>query len=391
MLKYSKNLYEKILRLIYDELIRTRPRRLYFLVVGSIAKNEISYLELKKENGRLLILSDLDLIVLADSISFIKYKLLEYNQITVKIAESLERNGIKTHISLTLMCPRLYKLLNFSNLNTINLYEIKIIKCPKSPKPCQIVEKPKKVIVSTEDCLNLVISSIADYIFVLVNKVRTKEAIYIISKRILSLFYALELSMGLTPRGFTDVPIIAEKNLEKINNFVGENELKLLYVIANFKKNCDLSYLKQNIRNLGYNISSDNDLLQLLLDFFENYVKKVLFHFVLNTSNYNIIELINKFEKRYKRLNYTMMLLYFFVLSLNYLTTRNNKYGSLSELIAMLIAILKYKLKLEDLLRILVLKFAVIMIYEGRNKVLSSIKLKNVGLSISNLWYKYMV
>jgi hypothetical protein len=391
MLKYSKNLYEKILRLIYDELIRIRPRRLYFLVVGSIAKNEISYLELKKENGRLLILSDLDLIVLADSISFIKYKLLEYNQITVKIAESLERNGIKTHISLTLMCPRLYKLLNLSKLNTINLYEIKIIKCPKSPKPCQIVEKPKKVIVSTEDCLNLVISSIADYIFVLVNKVRTKEAIYIISKRILSLFYALELSMGLTPRGFTDVPIIAEKNLEKINNFVGENELKLLYVIANFKKNCDLSYLKQNIRNLGYNISSDNDLLQLLLDFFENYVKKVLFHFVLNTSNYNIIELINKFEKRYKRLNYTMMLLYFFVLSLNYLTTRNNKYGSLSGLIAMLIAILKYKLKLEDLLRILVLKFAVIMIYEGRNKVLSSIKLKNVGLSISNLWYKYMV
>jgi hypothetical protein len=391
MLKYSKNLYEKILRLIYDELIRTRPRRLYFLVVGSIAKNEISYLELKKENGKLLILSDFDLIVLADFISFIKYKLLEYNQITVKIAESLERNGIKTHISLTLMCPRLYKLLNLSNLNTINLYEIKIIKCPKSPKPCQIVEKPKKVIVSTEDCLNLVISSIADYIFVLVNKVRTKEAIYIISKRILSLFYALELSMGLTPRGFTDVPIIAEKNLEKINNFVGENELKLLYVIANFKKNCDLSYLKQNIRNLGYNISSDNDLLQLLLDFFENYVKKVLFHFVLNTSNYNIIELINKFEKRYKRLNYTMKLLYFFILSLNYLTTRNNKYGSLSELIAMLIAILKYKLKLEDLLRILVLKFAVIMIYEGRNKVLSSIKLKNVGLSISNLWYKYMV
>jgi len=211
-----------------------------------------------------------------------------------------------------------------------------------------------------------------------------KEAIYILSKRILSLFYALELSMGLTPKGFTDVPIIAEKNPEKINNFIDEDELKLLYIIANFKKNCDLNYLKQSTRNLGYNISSDNDLLQLLLDFFENYIKKVLFYFVLNTNNCSIVKLIKKFENKCRKLNYAAVFIYFFF---NYFTTRNKKYESIPDLTA----VLKYKLKLEDLLRILVLKFAVIMIYEGRNKILSSTRLKDIGLSISNLWYKYMV
>jgi hypothetical protein len=384
MLKYSKNLYEKLLWLIYDELTKIKPRRLFLYIIGSLAKNEISYLELKEENGKLLILSDLDLIVFVDFISFIKYKLLGYNNIAVKITESLRRNGIKTHISLSLISPELYRLLKFFDFNTINLYEMKIIKCSKVSELCQIVEKSRKVTVRTEDCLNLVISSIADYIFVSINNVHAKEAIYILSKRILSLFYALELSMGLTPKGFTDVPTIAEKNSEKINGFIDEDELKLLYIIANFKKNCDLNYLKQSTRNLGYNISSDNDLLQLLLDFFENYVKKVLFYFVLNTNNCSIVKLIKKFEKNYRRLNHAVVFIYFFF---NYFTTRNKKYESIPDLTV----VLKYKLKLEDLLRILVLKFAVIMIYEGRNKVLSSTRLKDIGLSISNLWYKYMV
>ena len=230
-------------------------------------------------------------------------------------------------------------------------------------------------------------SSIADYIFVITNNVYTKEAIYLIVKRILSLLYALELSLGLTPKGFTDVPLVAENNFEKVSNIVGRNELKLLYIIANFKRNCDLNYLRQNIRDLGYNISSDNDLLQFLLGLFERYVRKILSHFGHSIGNGNIFKLIKEYEQKRKEQKPISILLNLMTLLPNRLILRDNRHRGIIELFI----IFRHKLRLGDFLRILVLKFSAILLYRGRDEVISSPKLKDIGHNIAHLWHEYMI
>ncbi len=382
-----QRLYEYLLLLVYNELTRVKPRRLFLYVIGSIAKNEISCLELENNDAEKLVISDLDLIALTDLTSFIKCKLLNCTKIADVITNTLRQKGIETHVSLTLTWPALYKLLRFFKFNTVNFYEMKKVKCSNINKRCHIIEKTKEPVINLEDALNLVISSIADYIFVAINDVRINEAMYIISKRVLSLLYALELSLGLTPKGFTEVPLVAENNFEIVSNIVERNELKLLYTMANFKRSCDLNYLKQSIRNLGYNISSDNDLLQFLLKLFERYVRKVLPYFGNNINNSNMFKFINEFEQSRKEQKLMTVFLNLLILSLNHLILRGNRCRDVIELIIMF----RRKLRLSDFLRILVLKFLTIILYRGRKEVASSTKLKDIGHNIVHLWYEYMI
>jgi len=47
--------------------------------------------------------------------------------------------------------------------------------------------------------------------------------------------------------------------------------------------------------------------------------------------------------------------------------------------------------RLHDFLRILVLKFYILMLYRRKSSVTTFHKLKDMGLNIINLWYRYMI
>ena len=382
--------YRLLLSLIYRILISSRPRKLALYVIGSVAKNEISCIELENKDRKKLVISDLDVMVVVDLRSFIKYMFLGYSKIGSTLTNILRSKGLETHISITILSLLPFKVLRNLRFNTINFYEMKRVICYGADTNCHIVEsteKTRKYVINPDDALDLIVSSIADYIFVVTDNVYIKEAVYLTAKRILSLFYALELSLGLTPKGFTEVPVVAENNFEKISNIVGRNELKLLYIIANFKRNCDINYLRQNIMDLGYNTSSDNDLLQFLLESFERYVRKILLHFGRNINNSNIFKFIKEYEKRRKEQKLMSVLLNLMVLLSNRLILRGNGRKDVIELIIMF----RHRLRLSDILRILVLKFLAIILFRGRNEVLSSPKLKDIGHNIAHLWHKYMI
>jgi len=382
-----QSLYEYLLLLIYNELTRIKPRRLFLYVIGSIAKNEISCLELENDDAEKLVISDLDLIALTDLISYIKCKLFNCTKIADVITNTLRRKGIETHVSLTLTWPALYKLLRFFKFNTVNFYEMKMVKCSNVSKRCHIIEKTREPMINPEDALNLAISSIADYIFVAIDGVCIDEAVYIIGKRILSLLYALELSLGLAPRGFTDAPLVAKSALIDVGIFIREKELELLLNLANFKKNCNLKYLIQAIRDLGFDVSSKRDLLELLLRLFEKYVINFISYFVPNRPNETMIPFIREYEQKCKLRNLISVLLNVVVSLSKCLILRKNSDENLSGITTMI----KYRLRLGDFLRILVLKFFMIVLYRGRSRVLQSPKLRYLGHSIARLWYRYMI
>jgi len=382
-----QSFYEKLLFFVYSKLVNIRSRKLFLYVIGSIAKNEVSCLELENNNVRKLVISDLDLIVLTDLISFIKCMLFNCTKIADVITNTLRRKGIETHISITLIWPTLYKLLRFFKFNTINFYEMKMVKCLNVSRRCLVIDKVRRPAINPEDVMNLVISSLADYLLVAVNDTYVDEAVYIIAKRVLSLLYALELSLGLMPKGFTEVPIVAEENFERVSNVIGRNELKLLRIIADFKRNCDLDHLRQSIRDSGYEIASDNDLLEFLLGLFERYAKKIFSYLGHSIDGSNILKFIRETEQSRRKRRLMLLLINLITLLPSSLLLQTNKGKNVLELISMF----RHRLSLGDFLRLLILKFSAILLYRGRCKALLSPKLKDLGRNIAYLWREYMI
>jgi len=375
-------------------------------VIGSIAKDEAICFAIKRNNNnKILFISDLDLIVFTDLISYIKCRLTRCNRIGATYAEALRSLDIETHVSITITSLKLFRFLRLLKFNTINLYEMRKASCDKSLGTC-VVDKGKEngepsAIIDIDDALDLVVSSIADYIYLIANHPSEIEALYTITKRISSLFYALDLALGLKPRSFTEAPLVAIDNLEKMRGFIGESDLRTLKAAVACRRSLgtqrslqrmDASYSEEICKS-----ERGERLLESFYDAFEKYAERILRYFIeiktLHTTRTHSIEIegrgtvaVAEVYKRLRKLNLTQAFVVP-IYMLNSLLAREHK----QELVLKAYALLKHKLTLQDLLRYLILKFFTLIRLKGRNAVLCSHRLRELGFYLASLWYKYML
>jgi len=392
--------YAHLLYQVYRDFIQLlKPRLMLLYVIGSIAKDEASCFMMKRnDNTGVLFISDLDLIVFTDLISYIKCKLTHCDRIGAIYTEALRSFGIETHVSTTITSLKLYKFLKFLKFNTINLYEMRKATCHKFLKICVVDRKRREpsTIIDVDDALNLVISSIADYIHIVTNHSSETEALYTITKRILSLFYALDLALGFKPQSFTEAPLIVMDNLEKMQRFIDENDLKILKATMTCRRSLDPRCLLQHM-NSSYSEETRESLLDSFYVAFEKYAERILQYFIeikaLHITRMHSIEIerrgavaIAEIYKQLQKLDFAQTFIVPIYL-LNSLLARKHK----QELAPKVYALLKHKLILQDFLRYLVLKFFTLIRLKRRNEVLNSHKLKELGFFIADLWYRYML
>jgi len=395
--------YARLLYQIHRNLIQLlKPRLMLLYVIGSIAKDEVSCFTIKRNNDNgVLFISDLDLIAFTDLVSYIKCRLTHCDRIGVTYAEALRSLGIETHVSIAITSLKLYKLLRFLKFNTINFYEMRKAFCHEFLGLC-VVNKGKNrepsTIIDVDDALDLVVSSIADYIYLVTNHPSEIEALYTITKRILSLFYALDLVLGFKPRSFTEASLIAIDNLEKMRRFIDESDLKILKAVVTCRRSLGAQRPLQCMdASHSEEICESERLLESFYDVFEKYAERILWYFIeiktLHTACTHSIEIegcgaavVAEVYKRLRKLNLTRAFVVPIYL-LGSLLARKHKQG----LVLKMRALLKHKLILQDYLRYLILKFFALIRLKGRNEVLRSHRLRELGFYLASLWYKYML
>lgn len=396
-----KSFYTHLLYQIYEDLVQLlKPKLISLYVIGSIAKDEPSCFRIKNGNDKeALFISDLDLIVLVDLVSFVKCKLMHCDRIGTLYTKALRFLNIETHVSMTVTSLKLYRVLKFLKLNTINLYEMKKVLCYKPLKICGVAKRRKELsmTIDVDDVLDLVVSSIADYLYVITNDVNETKALYTIIKRILSLFYALDLALGFRPQSFAEAPLIVMNNLEKMHRFVDENDLELLQTIATCRKHSDLQCLLQVMKTSCSErvCEGQSFLLNSLYTIFEKYAVRILWYLIKIKTSHTMhkhpidrseVVAVAEIYKQLRKPNFAQTFITLIDL-LNSLLVRKHK----RDLALKVYTLFKRELTLYDFLRYLILKFFALILLKGRDEVLRSQRLKKVGSFIANLWYRYML
>jgi hypothetical protein len=370
-----RELYGKILwaiRILF-ELIGLRNIAIY--VIGSLAKNE----EYCIENNKYIKISDLDLIVFADTISFVKCVLLNCHRYVFRyLSHLLSQKNIRTHISVTFLPYLLYRI-GFLKPNTIDIYEAKPIVCFRNEKKCFILETRSNIMIDPYDTLNLVISSMADYLAILLkwDRVNTNEVLYTLAKRVLTVLYALELYMGLNPPSFIETPSLAERF-----KLIDDKDLPLLEIC---------SKIKSDKTGGVYSRYAFVITTQALLDLFEKYTRRFLLHFSKNMPNIaNSTQLILMLHKKWA-LSWKMYFAYVALYSMLYFTSKCLKRNYSRAVLEKLIVLLRYRMKIEDLLRLLILYHMLKVLADGRERIGKDPLFRLATAKLVKYWYKYMV
>jgi hypothetical protein len=348
-------------------------RNIAIYVIGSLAKNEEYCIE-----NEYIEISDLDLIVFADTTSFVKCVLLDCHKYASRyLSRLLSQKNIRTHISVTFLPYLLYRI-GFLKPNTIYLYEAKPIVCFRNERKCFIVETRSNIMIDPYDTLNLVISSMADYLAILLkwDQVDTNEVLYTLAKRVLSVLYALELYMGLNPPSFIEAPSLAER-FKLI-----DEDLPLLRIC---------SKIKSDKTGGMYSRYAPMITTQALLDLFEKYTRMFLSHFSKNMPNIaNSTQLILMLRKKWT-LSWKTYFAYVVLYSTLYFASKCLKRNYSRTVLEKLVILLHYRMKIEDLLRLLILYHMLKVLTNGREGIGRDPLFKLATAKLVEYWYKYMV
>jgi hypothetical protein len=368
-----RELYEKILwaiRILF-EFIGLRNIAIY--VIGSLAKNEEYCIE-----NEYIEISDLDLIVFTDTISFVKCMLLDCHKYTSRYLSCfLSQKNIRTYISVSFFPYPLYRI-GFLKPNTIDLYEAKPIICFRNEKKCFILETRSSIMIDPYDTLNLVISSMADYLAILLKRdqVNTNKILYTITKRVLTVLYALELYKGLNPSSFIEAPLLAERF-----KLIDDEDLTLLEIC---------SKIKSDKTGKIYSRYALMITTQTLLDLFEKYIRVFLLHFSKNMPNIaNSTQLILMLRKKWA-LSWKRYFAYVVFYSILYFPSKCLKRNYSRAVLEKLVVLLHYRMKIEDLLRLLILYYMLKVLTDGRERI-GKDTLFILAAKLVEYWYKYMV
>ncbi|MEM3526035.1 MAG: hypothetical protein QXV37_01350 [Candidatus Jordarchaeaceae archaeon] len=164
-------------------------------VSGSLASNEVTFFK----KNRVYFMSDFDIILSVDTLSFLRNSLQKYsNNLSKTLTKALNSKGIKTHVSLTVISPKISQFIRFLLPNSVYLYEMRPVRT--SPYGFDILPYSLNIRPTKIDCLNLIFSALADYIFVkfdLIEDFSIFDKIYVVAKRYCTLVYSLLLFNGI--------------------------------------------------------------------------------------------------------------------------------------------------------------------------------------------------
>lgn len=371
-----ENIYRSTLWVIKEFFNRMKLHDIALFVIGSFAKRELSCIKEKE----FLVVSDLDLYAFTSLATYFKCILLKCDEYVKNLEKVFLAKGIKLHINLPILPFWLYRIGLF-RLNTIDQYEMARIICSEVRKICDIYRVMHKHLdVDNYDILNLVISSFADYLSVIISsKMEDAIGIYILSKRILTLLYCIELYVGLKPQSFSETPVLASMNIEKLARFIDESDLGLLKTLSRFK-NTDRCLSTEELQ-----LVNRNNLLQLYV--------KLLVRFLINFSNDlhidNISNLASNISSKYRISPvkiFLLILLYTGLYVLNKLVLAHEDADRVKE---ELVVIARYRMGLRDLLRLITLKYAIILL-NNRCLIFEHEEFAKVGMELIDMWHKYM-
>jgi len=371
-----ENIYKSLLWVIKEFFNSRKLHGVALFTIGSFVKRELSCIKEKE----FISVSDLDLYAFTSLATYLKCVLLKCDEYIKSLEKVFLVKGIKLHINLPILPFWLYRIGLFK-LNTIDQYEMAQIICSGVEKICDIYPVMRKPLdVDKYDILNLVISSFADYLSVIISS-RKEGAIdiYILSKRILTLLYCIELYVGLKPQSLSQTPALASMSIEKLTRFINESDLDLLKTLSRFK-NTDRCLSTEELQ-----LVNRNNLLQLY--------EKLLVRFLINFSSDlhidNISNLASNISSKYRISPgglFLLILLYTGLYVLNKLILAHEDADRVKE---ELVVIARYRMRLRDLLRLITLKYAIILL-NNKHLIFEHEEFGKVGMELIDMWHKYM-
>jgi hypothetical protein len=219
----------------------------------------------------------------------------------------------------------------------------------------------------------------ADYIAILLkrNQVDTDEVLYTLAKRVLSVLYALELYIGLNPSSFIEAPSLAERF-----KLIDDEDSPLLRIC---------SKIKSDKTGGVYSRYASMITAQVLLDLFEKYTRIFLSHFSKNMTNIvNSTQLILMLRKKWM-LSWKMYFAYVVFYSMLYFASKCLKRNYSRAVLEKLMILLHYRMKIENLLRLLILYNMLKVLTYGRERIGKDPLFRLATAKIVEYWYKYMV
>jgi predicted nucleotidyltransferase len=359
-------------------------------VVGSFSSGEVTFFHDKYSNE--ICMSDIDIIVDVNPFTFLKCHIFNLAQkLSEMLTSKLQLKGVKTHVSISITSFMLFNSLRFLKpQNTVYLYEL-------TPIEPTLNNYTKKSNISREftpnklDSLNLVFSSIADYVFTklkLIEDATIHEKTYTIAKRCLTILYSLMLFNGIYPRTYSMRISFARRYFDKLKNVLSDEDIQILDALVDYKLKGDWNILFQKLSAEHKNIC---EVFNSLDEYFKELATKVLTyelsHYIftdnvhqMTISTSNLINLLEGYRSKaevvtHKRLLVTMQYLFLFFREKN-----------MEKLKLALNSILLTRLRVDDLLRYVV-GFLFLSVVNGRPK--TKLTLQN-ALETKRMWFLFM-
>jgi len=248
-------------------------------VVGSLASDEVTVI-CNERSGKMFA-SDVELIV---DVSLPAYAICcvkgTANKLSQKLTEILELRGFKTHASITITSFALSRFIPAIKPNSVYLYELRHVVLNSkylTTRSTAFRIRPDKL-----NCINLVFSSIADYVFARLNlfeNLTAPEKCYIIAKRCLTLLYSLMLFNEIYPKSYISRITLAQEHFEKLLDVLSYFDIEVLEALTYYKLSGNLDIL---VQRLPLSSKDTNNTLGFLGGYFEELAKKVLMYELTN-------------------------------------------------------------------------------------------------------------
>jgi hypothetical protein len=342
-------------QLIIKSILRYIPYNslLGVYAIGSFASDEATIMNCGDSDE--IYISDFDGIIDVTPTAYFKYY---FNRLAENLSQMLtvylRSNGLRTHVSLTITCFKLSKLFSSLKPNTVSLYELRpLISRKESENNLNALRR----IPSRVDIINLVYSSIADYVFTYLmepSSCTVAEKCYIIAKRCLTLLYSLMLFNGIYPNSYTERIALAKKHFNKLAGVLTYNDIEILEVLTDYKLSGNLFTL---IERLPLDERTSFSVLEFLNDFFKGLALKILKYELSNCKG-------DEFQKNRHITDLTLLLrnhklmfeikspeLAVYVWLYTFSCLKNKCYNRFG---ALLFSLLREKLKIEDWIRYLI-------------------------------------
>ncbi|GAI91801.1 unnamed protein product, partial [marine sediment metagenome] len=216
-------------------------------VVGSYSSGEVTIL--RDTCSDKICMSDIDVIVDVSPFTLLKCHIVNLAQkLSGILTSKIESEGIKTHASIHITSFTLFNSLRFLKAqNTVYLYELTPIDFSQKnyANASHMQCTPNKL-----DSMNLVFSSIADYVFTkleLVEDDTIHERTYMLAKRCLTILYSFMLFKGIHPRSYVMRISLARRNFDKLNEVLSDEDLQVLDALVEYKLTGDGEVLTQKL------------------------------------------------------------------------------------------------------------------------------------------------